>query len=329
MLVSLGRSATGPLASTSLATPFARLVVSRAATKLRFRAPGIYRPSQAIRGFAAAARPKKATTSKSAATAKKSVKTSTTKKTTAKAKPKAKAQAKSKSKPKSKPKSKSKAKAKAKAKPKSKRPKKISPERKAMLDRRSLRETALLAEPKLRPEQAYRLYIAESTQGKSGQSVISQMTVLGRDYKALPAAEVERLKSVAGQNKSANAVDYKAWVESHTAQEIFDANRARKSLKRKYNIPKGAVKLIRDDRLPKKPTTAFALYTKARWGSGEYSGVDVVGVARKIGVEWNALAPAQRKPYEDLANSQLERYEKEMDAVVVRPKSRSTKSPSP
>lgn len=192
MLSSIGRSvAAGRLTSTNFATSFVRSVVVRAAPKSLSNAPGIYRPSsQAIRGLASLARPKKTSSSAATTSAKKPAKKSTTTKTT---KAKAKASPKSKSKSTAKPKSKPKAKAKAKAKPKVKRARKpISAEQQKVLERRSLKRIALFTEPKTLPEQPFQLFVVEKTQGKTdGQSVIGKMAEVARDFKAIPSHEAE------------------------------------------------------------------------------------------------------------------------------------------
>ncbi|KAI0555372.1 hypothetical protein F4679DRAFT_523473 [Xylaria curta] len=324
MLFSIGRSATGRLASTNFATSFARSVILRA-TKLQSNAPGIYRPSfQGTRGFASAGRPKKVSASASAVTtpakksARKPAKKPTKKPAGKQIKAKATAKAKAKPKPKTKPKR------------AAKRP--ISEERKAILERQSLKKIALFAEPKTLPVQPYQLFIAEMTQNKSdGQGLVNKMASLGRDFHALPSSRVEQLRSATEQNKLANAAAYKAWVESHPVQAIYDANKARKALKKKFNFPKRSVKVIRDERLPKRPPTAYSLFTKARWASGEYTtpGVRATDVASRIATEWKALTAAERQPYEDLARSQVEHYTKEANAVLDLKRSKRTKSPSP
>ncbi|KAI0535733.1 hypothetical protein GGR58DRAFT_425206 [Xylaria digitata] len=317
MLSSIGRLAAGRLVSTALTTSSTSSVVFRATPKLRFKVLGIYGSSrQAIRGLAAVARPKKPSPSAGAKkTATKKPAKKPTKKTTATAKAKAKAKAPAKTKTKTKPK------AKAKPKPKPKKTKKpISEKRQALIERRTLRKTALFAEPKLLAGQPWQLFIVEQTQGKGSGNAAQRMATLAPQYKALPSSEIQRLESAAAQNKVANAATYKAWVESHSAQEIYDANLARRALKRKYNIPKGLVKLIRDDRLPKRPASAFSLFTKARWASGEYSQTSssLAEVGAKIAQEWKNQTAAERKPYEDLAQSESEHYQKTASAILDR-----------
>lgn len=139
------------------------------------------------------------------------------------------------------------------------------------------------------------------------------------------------------ENKLTNAATYKSWVESHPPQEVYNANLARKNLKRKYNMPKGTLKLIHDERVPKRPSTAYARFTKARWASGEFAGVpeSMHQVAGRIAREWKSLSAAERRvcqrcspicvaqliisqPYEDLAQAQFDAYEKATSAVIVR-----------
>lgn len=99
-----------------------------------------------------------------------------------------------------------------------------------------------------------------------------------------------------------NDVAYKAWVETHTPQAIYDANLARKQLKRKYDFPKASLKLIRDERVPKQPPNAFALFVKARWASGEYSTKNdpITAITSKITNEWKGLSEAERQVREFL-----------------------------
>ncbi|KAF2970937.1 hypothetical protein GQX73_g2668 [Xylaria multiplex] len=318
MLSSIGRLAAGRLVSTALATSSTGSVVFRATPKLRFKVPGIYGSSrQAIRGLASVAQAKKASPSASAkktATKKTATKKPVKKTTAAKAKAKAKAPAKTKAKTKAK----AKAKAKPKAKPRTKRP--ISEKRQALIERRTLRKAALFTEPKLLASQPWQLFIVEKTQGKGSGNAAQKMVTLAPEYKALPPSEIQRLESAAAQNKVANAATYKAWVESHSAQDIYDANLARRALKRKYNIPKGLVKTIRDDRIPKRPASAFSLFTKARWASGEYSSVSssITEVGSKIAQEWKNITEAERKPYEDLAQSEAEHYQKAVGTILDR-----------
>ena len=92
----------------------------------------------------------------------------------------------------------------------------------------------------------------------------------------------------------ANNAAYKAWVESHTAEEIADANRARARLQK---ISPSARKRapIPDERQPKRPSTAFALYVKARWATGDFAGQPVGVAGKEISREWKSLSASERK----------------------------------
>ncbi|KAI1118771.1 hypothetical protein F5Y14DRAFT_179487 [Nemania sp. NC0429] len=321
MLLSVSRSATQRLVSTAFATSAARSVVFRVTAGSRLGARAIY--GRSIRGFATAGRPKKTSASKTVAStkAKKPAKKTTTK-------------AKATTKPKSKAKPKVKAKAKTRAKPAQKKRvrKALSEEAKAILERRAWKKVGLFTEPKLQPSQPWRLFIFEKLQGKQGgESVVDQMAALSREFKALPASELQRLESVVEKNKLTNAATYKTWVESHSPQEIYNANLARNRLKKKYNIPKGTLKLIHDERMPKRPATAYIYYTKTRWASGDFAGVSepMHEVGARIAREWKSLSEADRRSYEEVARANYDAYAKATDALIVRKTAKQLKAPSP
>jgi hypothetical protein len=104
----------------------------------------------------------------------------------------------------------------------------------------------------------------------------------------------KRYQSAAEENQRANAAAYKAWVETHPIEQIHNANKARNLLKNKYNIPKGYVKLIKDERQPKRPVSAYSLFTKARWSSGDFS-TGVKDSSKAIGQEWNNLSESDKQ----------------------------------
>lgn len=175
MLFSIGRSATGRLASTAFATSSTNPVVFQAAVRAQFKARGVYgRFPRIVRGFATAGRPKKETPSKAVKTPTKK----STKKSTGTTKAKAKGTSAQKAKPKPKPK----------AKPKSKST--ITPEQKAVLERRKLKKTALYTEPKLLPAQPWGMFVAEHIQGTSGNAT-GKLAALAQEFKALSSDELQ------------------------------------------------------------------------------------------------------------------------------------------
>ena len=108
------------------------------------------------------------------------------------------------------------------------------------------------------------------------------------------ANSFQRLEEIAQKNKITAAAQYKAWVQTFTPVEVNEANNARQTLKRKYNIPKNSLKLIDDDRQPKRPRTAYAIFTKARWASGDL-GNKVTDAAKAIGREWRSLSDNEKQ----------------------------------
>ncbi|KAJ2982297.1 hypothetical protein NUW58_g6473 [Xylaria curta] len=189
-----------------------------------------------------------------------------------------------------------------------------------MLERQALKRAALYTQPKLLPSRPWLVFVVERVEGKvEGQSVINMMASVAKEFKALSSGEIERLGSIAEKNKLANAAAYKAWVESHSPLDTYNANKARKSLKKKFNFPVGPLKTIRDERLPKKPSTPYALFTKARWASGDYTANGpITEHAQSISREWKSLTTAERQPYEDLARSSTESYNKAIEALIGR-----------
>ncbi|KAI1176721.1 hypothetical protein F4777DRAFT_544907 [Nemania sp. FL0916] len=310
MLSSIGRVVTRGLVSTAFAAPAARAAVFRASTKPHIGALAIY--GQGIRGLASAGRSRTAAAPAKRTAAKKPAKKST--KTTAKA-------TKTKTKAKAKPKTKTRAKAKAKAKPKPKTTRRarrpISDEQKSTLERQKLKRLALFTQPKLLATHPWTIFVSEQTAGKGagGVQLTGAMAALSQEFKRLSTDETGRLKTAAEKNKLANDVTYKKWVESHSPQNIREANNARRLLKKKHNYPKSkGLQVIHDDRAPKRPLTAYMLYAKARLSSGDL-GVPAVQAVRDIAKEWKTLTPAERQPYQDLAVAQAETYKKESTAV--------------
>ncbi|KAL9946487.1 hypothetical protein ACHAQF_002088 [Verticillium nonalfalfae] len=231
------------------------------------------------------------------------------------------------------------------AKPKPKKVKKakkeVAPEVKLAQEVRELKKIALLKEPKKLPETVWTLFTTQNI--KSGEASLGERSKqLAEEYRLLDAAETEvskplappaaiyqRLKDLAEKNKVANNAAYKAWVESHTPAEIVAANNARNVLRRKVNKGKGVTHRfpIRDERLPKRPTTVYNLFFKARWASGDFSG-SVTEATRTIAEEYKQLSEEQRQVYEDLATADFERYAREVSSVLNKEVKRKSASPS-
>ncbi|KAI5866852.1 hypothetical protein GGS23DRAFT_593585 [Durotheca rogersii] len=328
MLFSIGRTAIGRLAATASATTFRRVVASGALAQkklgisplgdgvlVRGFAAATTRTKAAPKAKAKAATAKKTTAAKKKATATKKKATGTKKATVKGARKKTAARKTRKTAKSTRGRAKGRAKA-TKAKPR--RRKALTDEQKAVLERKTLKEAALTSEPKIAAESGWSQFVTEQTKGKpeTATDLRAKMGELSAAFKQLPDSETQRLQAIVEQNKAANRAAYKKWVNSFTPAQIHDANKARKRLKRKYDIPKGFAKLIHDDRQPKRPASSFVLFTKARWASGDYANKPITESAKLIGQEWKNLSAEDRRVYEDPAKKDLDRYEKEVKSVL-------------
>lgn len=66
--------------------------------------------------------------------------------------------------------------------------------------------------------------------------------------------------------------------------------------------------------MPKRPTTAFAHFVKARM-SNLGAGQTMLGAIKDISVEWKSLTVADKKPYQDLTLAEKTRYVREMEGT--------------
>ncbi|EFQ26395.1 HMG box protein [Colletotrichum graminicola] len=223
--------------------------------------------------------------------------------------------------PKKKATAKTKTKEKAATKPKKekkpvlKKPVKVlTPEEKQKLDVKKWKKLALLPDPKRLPTNKWLVYTAEATKDvKSSTEMMMRVKESGELFKNLSSYELQRLQEKADENKLVNNATYKAWVESHTPQDIAAANRARLRLRKASGRLTPAP--IRDDRLPTQPVTPYALFIKARWASGDYAGSLVPEVSSRISKEWRDLSESEKGAYRDLSKADRERYER--DALDV------------
>ncbi|CAJ2501782.1 Uu.00g046350.m01.CDS01 [Anthostomella pinea] len=301
MLSSIGRAATKQLRSAAVVTSPSSIVVTRGAGSSSFSYIVI------SRSYATAGRPKGSTKSTKSTTVEK------TKKATEKA-PETKKQQRARENREARE---------AATKEKEERRQFLAEKKKVVTERRELRETALYdTEPKSLPADKWPIYLAQTSEGQPRGSgpLGSRMAAIAEEYKKISPPERQRLEVLAHDNKLLNAAAYKAWVESHTPQQIVAANKARKLLKTKYNIPKAKLnaRTIKDERQPKRPSTPFSLFTKARWATGDYANHSIVEATINISKEWRALQDSERQPYLDIAKAEVDRYHKDHDAVLGR-----------
>lgn len=100
-------------------------------------------------------------------------------------------------------------------------------------------------------------------------------------------------------------------MESHTIEDIYKANLARTRLTRVHNVK---TRKITDERVPKRPVTAFAHFVKARM-SNYNEGQGMLAAVKDISAVWKSLSAAEKRPYEDLTLADKSRYVKEMQGT--------------
>lgn len=263
------------------------------------------------RHYAAAAK----TTTKASATTK--AKKPAAKKTTASKTTTKKATAKAKAAPKKKA---TKKKAAAK-KPAKKRVKKVlTEEEKERVKIRKLREIALLKEEPTRlPTGAWMVYVSRRAKEASKDDDKFKLTdlvpLVAQDFKSLPEETLEvrlgcvnkerekereppadtrkqSLNAQAEENKVANQVTRRNWVDSYSADRIHKANLARRLLKKKYSV---SSLQIPDPRFPKRSLTVYVSYAKSRIASADLANLSAKEKIRTIAGEWKKLGPEERQ----------------------------------
>lgn len=106
---------------------------------------------------------------------------------------------------------------------------------------------------------------------------------------------------VAHVNKEKNEKAYKQWLSQHTPEQIYQANVARRQLKKIYNEKhpntKHTLKYkpIHDDRLVKNVMSAFIYFSMDRHLSGDFHRMSLSEAGPLVAREWKALSAQEKK----------------------------------
>ncbi|KAF6837654.1 hypothetical protein CPLU01_03007 [Colletotrichum plurivorum] len=205
---------------------------------------------------------------------------------------------------------------KAKPGPKPKPKKALTAEQLEKIRKRAWKEQSLVAsEPKSKPRTGWTVFLDEFLQARPGMSVPSVLPEASAEYRQLPSYEIQRLEKKAEENKRAWQVEWKAWLTSYTPQEIVAANNARSHLRKLKG--KQIPAHLKDERIPKAPTTAFAGFIKARLATGELPGRANEHMKALSG-EWNALSEDEKAPWLEMAEAEKARYSRDVREVLGR-----------
>lgn len=165
---------------------------------------------------------------------------------------------------------------------------------------------AALDPPKVAHSNAYQQFFADRMKaffsaaqtGSAPRIAKENSRAIAQEWKQLGPAEIEHYNHIARVAKEKGLAEYKAWVESHTPEQIIAANRARMKLRRDFT-PKGkkhAYKwpLIHDERAVKKALTPYMQFARSRLSSGDFKNIPLLEGAKLVGQEWKALSAGEK-----------------------------------
>ena len=97
---------------------------------------------------------------------------------------------------------------------------------------------------------------------------------------------------IANQNKAANVIQLRQWIESHPPDVIRKANNARKLLRsrgvRGWHV-------LHDDRKVKGVRTAYLHFVMDRRASGDFAGIPLLEGTKRIAQEWKELSADEKQ----------------------------------
>ncbi|KAJ5946601.1 hypothetical protein N7454_003440 [Penicillium verhagenii] len=184
---------------------------------------------------------------------------------------------------------------------------------------KKLKETALEPPTKLKSQPHHIAFKSKFAEIKSQYSTIPEaFSATVAAIKTIPADEFERYQNQAEENRAANEASFTEWVKSYTPLQIKEANLARRTLTK---LTGKSFRSIEDDRLVKRPRSAFLWYINERKASGDLKYMDPQDLARRAAEEWNAMTESDKEPYRKIQNDDKQRYVREYkDAYGEEPK---------
>ncbi|KAF2189582.1 hypothetical protein K469DRAFT_43218 [Zopfia rhizophila CBS 207.26] len=217
------------------------------------------------------------------------------------------------------------AKPKKKTEPKKKVAKKLTPEEKERKALKKVKEYAL-REPPRGVATAWTVLVTEAMKG-TGASVRTTIKDAAAKLKNFTPAEKEHYNHLANQKSAENEKAYKAWVLSHTPDQIRLANIARRRLKRtssktsmtgrRVNPPN--TRLIKDDRQLSPPLTPYVRFALERRQSGDMKDISLGDSGKLTANEWKSLSASEKRKYEDAYAADRETYKHEYQRVYGHP----------
>lgn len=138
---------------------------------------------------------------------------------------------------------------------------------------------------------------------------------VAEQWRALSDAEKKTWSDRAAEETVKRKAAYAQWLAGQNPLDIEAANNARIRI-RGYREKKGIkgvspVTKIKDDRLVKRPRTAWVFFMKDKYSSGLVDHVEHKDKMSKLAELWKATPEAEKKKYEDLFTKDMARYKAE------------------
>lgn len=111
---------------------------------------------------------------------------------------------------------------------------------------------------------------------------------------------VKHYNHIANEKNVARQTELQAWIHSHTPDQIRIANNARALLRvklartlksKKYPAHTGK---LPDDRHVKPALSPYVLFSKERWGSGDFKSIKITDATKLIANEWKSLSASEK-----------------------------------
>ncbi|RAK82322.1 HMG-box domain-containing protein [Aspergillus fijiensis CBS 313.89] len=176
-----------------------------------------------------------------------------------------------------------------------------------------------LTPPQLYPTTVYAVARAEAGKQISKEGLhmkgIYMINEIQERILSLRAEQTEEYARIAEENKKLNEKIMADWIKSYTPAQIRDANKARRKLTKLTGKRQSRLTLIDDPRLVARPLHPYAHFTKNRFQDPHIASLPMSERSPRISAEWKALAPEERKAYDQAYREDKERYLREYREV--------------
>lgn len=212
-----------------------------------------------------------------------------------------------------------------KKKAKTKRPvRERSDDEKLQQEIADLRKLVLRGPARRRALSAFNCYLSDNMKsGGSREESQALLVEVAAKWKTVSPAEREKYNHIAAERTEARAAEYKAWVESHTPDQIRHANNARARLQKRLLQRKALVgsrrvlmkpdqtQQIEDERRVKRPKSAWTYFFSERLQSSDFKGIAVKEKTRLVADEWKALSADEKQRFVDQEAADRQRFTRE------------------